>query len=122
MLSIESFGFKNGVPREADLMFDVRFLPNPYFIPHLKEKNGLDAEVVEYIRGLPESLEFLDHLTNFLRYLIPKYVAEGKAYLTICIGCTGGQHRSVVMAVELAAAIKDLGYAINVKHRSLERG
>lgn len=125
VVSVESFGFKHGIPREADLVFDVRFLPNPHFQPTMREQTGLDTEVRDFVRAAPEAQELLTHLDGFLRYLVPKYASEGKAYLTICIGCTGGRHRSVVIANELAEnlgkSLKAMSYSISVRHRDLDR-
>ena len=98
MLTFESFGFKHGVPLDADLVFDCRFLPNPHFVAGLRSKTGRDKAVATYMRRYPATREFTQRLAGFLRYLVPHYVAEGKAYLTVAIGCTGGRHRSVYLA------------------------
>jgi len=121
VISVQSFGFKHGIPREADLVFDVRFLPNPYFHSELRGKTGIDPEVIDFVRGAVETEEFLGHLSRLLRYALPKYAKEGKSYLTICLGCTGGQHRSVVRADQLAASLRDLPYPIHVRHRDIDR-
>lgn len=121
VVSIVSFGFKHGTPRDADLQFDVRFLPNPHFVPELHGKTGRDPEVMEWVLGNPRTQELLEQLTSFLRYLVPRYIDEGKAYLTIGVGCTGGKHRSVVIANELATALKDPRFSLSVLHRDLER-
>ena len=102
LVSCLSFGFKNGVPLDADMVFDVRFLPNPHFVPEFRKKTGLDPRVAAYVRGFPQTREFLDRVTKLMLYLLPHYVEEGKSYLTVAFGCTGGQHRSVMMAEEIA--------------------
>ncbi len=119
-LNIVSFGYKYGVPLDADLVFDVRFLPNPYFERKLRHKNGNDPEVEEFLMSHSVTGEFLERLSSFVAYLIPQYAAEGKSYLTIAIGCTGGHHRSVMAANVLARQIKDLGHAAKVTHRDVE--
>ena len=113
-----SFGFKHGIPQDADLVFDVRFLPNPFYIEELKQKTGLDKEVQDYVMGFAEAHEFLDKLTDMIRFLIPNYVKEGKYQLVIAIGCTGGQHRSVTLANGLYQRLKDQGdYGLTLRHR-----
>ena len=102
LLNVISFGFKHGIPYDADMIFDVRFLPNPHFIESLKNLNGRDSEVLNFIMENKESTEFIEKLTEFLEYLIPNYEREGKSYLTIAIGCTGGKHRSVAIADKIA--------------------
>ncbi len=109
MVNILSFGFKNGIPQDADLVFDVRFLPNPFYIDELKHKTGLDREVQDYVMGFPEANAFLDKLSDMVQFLIPNYIKEGKYQLVIGIGCTGGQHRSVTLAGELFGRLKDKG-------------
>ena len=121
VVSVISFGFKYGIPYDSDLLFDVRFLPNPYFVADLKAKTGCDPAVVEFVRQSPETSDFLKRLTDFVTYLVPRYIAEGKSYLTIAVGCTGGKHRSVVVANELAAAIASPRRHVTVSHRDLER-
>ena len=116
-----SFGYKKGVPLEADLMFDVRFLPNPYFIPRLRDGSGKDKRVARYLGSCPESGEFIRRTGNLLKYLLPKYIREGKRYLTVAIGCTGGRHRSVYVAEELAKALKDTTRSIHVHHRDINQ-
>ena len=101
MLTFESFGFKHGVPLDADLVFDCRFLPNPHFVPACARKTGRDKAVVTYMQKYPATREFTQRLAGFLRYVVPHYVTEGKAYLTVAIGCTGGRHRSVYLAESL---------------------
>lgn len=102
LVNILSFGYKHGHPYDADMVFDVRFLPNPYFVEELKELNGLDDEIVKFVMGREDTNEYIRKLTEFLEFLIPKYEKEGKSYLTIAIGCTGGKHRSVVIAGKLS--------------------
>ncbi|NOX25050.1 MAG: RNase adapter RapZ [Deltaproteobacteria bacterium] len=118
-IGILSFGFKYGPPVEADLLFDVRFLANPYFVAELKERSGLEPEVAGYVLQNASALEFIERLTAFLRFLIPRYEAEGKTYLTIGIGCTGGHHRSVAVARRLADLLRLEGHNISVTHRDL---
>lgn len=123
MISILSFGFKNGIPADADLVFDVRFLPNPFYIDELKHKTGNDREVQEYVMGFPEASIFLEKLTGMLDFLIPNYIKEGKHQLVIGIGCTGGKHRSVTLANELYAGMKDHGnYGVKLYHRDIKQG
>jgi UPF0042 nucleotide-binding protein len=118
MVNIMSFGFKYGIPPEADLVFDVRFLPNPFYIDELKHKTGLDKEVQDYVMGFEEANIFMDKLVDMLQFLIPNYVKEGKYQLVIAIGCTGGQHRSVTLAGELFNRLKDKGdYGLTLRHR-----
>ncbi len=123
MINVMSFGFKNGIPIDADLVFDVRFLPNPFYIDELKHKTGEDIEVQEYVMQFPEAGEFRDKLKDMIEFLIPNYVKEGKHSLVIAIGCTGGKHRSVTLANELYQALKDKGnYGIKVYHRDIGNG
>ena len=118
MVTILSFGFKNGIPADADLVFDVRFLPNPFYIDELKQKTGNDKEVQDYVMNFPEASEFLDKLVGMLNFLIPNYIREGKYQLVIGIGCTGGKHRSVTLANELYRQLKDHGnYGLKLYHR-----
>jgi UPF0042 nucleotide-binding protein len=121
LISCLSFGFKNGVPLDADLVFDVRFLPNPHFVPEFREKTGLDPKVAGYVKGFPQTGEFLDKVTDLMLYLMPHYVKEGKSYLTIGFGCTGGQHRSVMMAEEIAKRLSKAGYVAKSVHRDMPR-
>ena len=116
-----SFGFKHGIPAEADLVFDVRFLPNPYYVAELRSLTGLDAGVRDYALASPQSQELLQKLVAFVTYLLPRYVEEGKASLTIAVGCTGGHHRSVAVAHALADAIGKLNYPVSESHRDLGR-
>ena len=120
MVNIISFGFKNGIPVDADLVFDVRFLPNPFYVDELKTKTGNDKEVQEYVMSFEESGEFLDKLVDMIKFLIPCYVKEGKYQLLIAIGCTGGKHRSVTLANALYDNLKDKGnYGVNIIHRDV---
>jgi RNase adapter protein RapZ len=112
-----SFGYKNGVPLESDLLFDVRFLPNPFFVAELRMLSGRHRAVAKYLRSFPETKEFLARVKDFLKFLVPQYVKEGKAYLTVGIGCTGGRHRSVFAVEELARQLKIRGVTIKVRHR-----
>jgi len=121
LVSCLSFGFKNGVPLDADMVFDVRFLPNPHFVPEFRKKTGLDPKVAGYVRSFPQSREFLDRVTKLMLYLLPHYVNEGKSYLTVAFGCTGGQHRSVMMAEELAQRLRKAGYEVKALHRDIVR-
>ena len=121
MITLLSFGFKYGIPVDADLVFDVRFLPNPFYIEELKHKTGNDKEVQDYVLQFNEAKLFLDKLTDMLQFLVPNYVKEGKYQLVIAIGCTGGQHRSVTLANELYARMKDQGnYGIKLFHREVK--
>ena len=121
LVSCLSFGFKNGVPLDADMVFDVRFLPNPHFIPEFRDKTGLDPKVAGYVNGFPQTGEFLDKVTSLMLYLMPHYVKEGKSYLTVAFGCTGGQHRSVMMAEEMAKRLSKAGYEVKAVHRDMPR-
>jgi len=121
VVNIVSFGFRFGLPNSAELLFDVRFLPNPYFEERLRERSGHDAEVAEYVLGNDVGEGAFTRLRDLCRYLLPLYDQEGKAYLTIGIGCTGGRHRSVVIAEALAAALCEGGRELNVEHRDVER-
>lgn len=123
MVTILSFGFKNGIPADADLVFDVRFLPNPFYIDELKHKTGNDSEVQDYVMSFPEASVFLDKLTDMLDFLIPNYIKEGKHQLVIGIGCTGGKHRSVTLANELYAKMKNhKNYGVKLYHRDIRQG
>jgi UPF0042 nucleotide-binding protein len=121
LVSCLSFGFKNGVPLDADLVFDVRFLPNPHFVAEFRRKTGRDRKVAAYIKGFPQTGEFLDRVTGLMLYLLPHYVEEGKSYLTVAFGCTGGQHRSVMMAEEMGKRLKKAGYQVKALHRDIPR-
>lgn len=122
-ITVLSFGFKYGIPGDADLVFDVRFLPNPYYIEELRPMSGNDREVREYVMSNDKAEEFLDKLVDMIRFLIPNYIAEGKTQLVIAVGCTGGKHRSVTLANELYEALqKDEGdYGIKIEHRDIEK-
>ena len=123
MVRILSFGFKHGIPADADLVFDVRFLPNPFYIDDLKHKTGNDAEVQDYVMSFPEAHIFIEKLTDMIGFLIPNYIKEGKYQLVIGIGCTGGKHRSVTLANRLHERMKDKGgYGINISHRDIGQG
>jgi RNase adapter protein RapZ len=119
--NVVSFGYKHGVPVDVDLLFDCRFLPNPHWVESLRPLPGTDAEVRRFVLGQPEAAPFLEQLEAMLTLLLPAYVREGKAYLSIGIGCTGGRHRSVVMANEIAAIIERFGFDARVHHRDLDR-
>jgi UPF0042 nucleotide-binding protein len=121
LVSCLSFGFKNGVPLDADMVFDVRFLPNPHFVPEFRKLTGLDPKVAGYVRGFAQTKEFLDRVTELMLYLLPHYVNEGKSYLTVAFGCTGGQHRSVMMAEEIWKRLKKAGYQVKALHRDIVR-
>jgi UPF0042 nucleotide-binding protein len=120
-LSLVSFGFKHGIPLDADLLFDVRFLPNPHFVPHLRALDGRDAAAEEFVLGQPESRGFLVRLEELVRFLLPLYEREGKTYLTIAIGCTGGRHRSVTLVETLRRSLTAAGIVPTVRHRDLGR-
>ena len=120
MVTVMSFGFKHGIPADADLVFDVRFLPNPFYIDEMKRKTGNDKEVQDYVMSFKEAEEFLEKLVDMIRFLMPNYVKEGKYRLVIAIGCTGGKHRSVTLANELYKRLKDEGkYGIKLDHRDV---
>ncbi len=120
MIHVISFGFKNGIPSDADLVFDVRFLPNPFYIEELKHMTGNDAPVRDYVMGFEQSGQFLDKLSDLLQFLIPHYVTEGKYQLVVAIGCTGGQHRSVTLANALYERLRDKGnYGLAITHRDV---
>ncbi len=120
LISVISFGYKNGIPLEADLVMDVRFLKNPYYVAALREKNGLDKEVQEYILKSPYTKTFIKKFTDMIIYLLPKYIKEGKSYLTIAVGCSGGKHRSVFMAHHLALALQKKGFNCIETHRDID--
>ncbi len=117
LVSCVSFGFRKGVPEDADLVFDVRFLPNPHFVPEFRPLTGRDPRVAKYIRSFPQTREFIDRISDLLVYLLPHYVHEGKSYLTIAFGCTGGQHRSVMIAEDVGIRLRRAGYRVKVLHR-----
>ena len=118
-ISVLSFGFKYGIPMDADIVWDVRFLPNPFYIENLRHKSGSVAEVAEYISEKPVTQEFLKRLDNLVEFLIPQYVKEGKSQLVIAVGCTGGMHRSVFIAKHIFDLISSNGYTANLEHRDL---
>lgn len=121
-ISVLSFGFKYGIPNDADLVFDVRFLANPYYVPELKAKTGNDEEVKRFVLALPQTGVFLDKITDLLMFLIPNYITEGKTQLVIAVGCTGGKHRSVTLANELAERLESSDYSVKAEHRDVEKG
>jgi UPF0042 nucleotide-binding protein len=120
LISVTSFGYRNGVPPDSDLVFDVRFLPNPNYIPRFKNQSGKNPAVAHYIRSFPQTVEFIQRITDLLTYLLPHYIREGKSYLTIAFGCTGGQHRSVMMAEEIRKNLTGAGFTAKVNHRDIE--
>ena len=120
-VSVLSFGFKHGIPLEADLVFDVRFLPNPYYIPELRNKTGLDEDVHQFVFQYQATKDFMDKLEDLINFTLPQYVEEGKTELVIAVGCTGGRHRSVAVASELAAFITKRGYTVVLDHRDMNR-
>jgi len=117
LVSCVSFGFRHGVPEDSDLVFDVRFLPNPHFVPEFRPLTGRDPRVAKYIRSFPQTREFISRISDLLVYLLPHYIHEGKSYLTIAFGCTGGQHRSVMIAEEVGKHLRRGGYRVKVVHR-----
>jgi UPF0042 nucleotide-binding protein len=119
VITLVTFGYKYGMPYDLDLMFDLRFLPNPHFVPELREYTGEDQRVREYVTARPDSAEFIARLEEFLAFLLPRYRREGKSYLTIGFGCTGGRHRSVAVALTVAERLRESGYEVNVKHRDI---
>lgn len=118
-IGLTSFGFRNGLPVDADLVFDVRFLPNPNYVAALRAHNGRERKVADYIRSFPQTREFVERIRDLLAYLIPHYMKEGKSYLNIAVGCTGGRHRSVYIAETLRRELRRLGFAAEVTHRDL---
>lgn len=118
---VVSFGFKFGAPRDADMVLDVRFLPNPFFLPHLRGLDGRSAEVVQFFSAQPDYREFIRLTEEMLAFVMPRFVAEGKSYLTLAVGCTGGRHRSVAIAERLARFMTQAGYGASVSHRDVER-
>jgi RNase adapter protein RapZ len=121
LVSVVSFGFRNGVPEDADLVFDVRFLPNPHFVPEFRPYTGRHPKVAKYIRSFPQTQEFIHRISDLLIYLLPHYIHEGKSYLTIAFGCTGGQHRSVMIAEDVGKRLRQAGYGVKVAHRDCPR-
>lgn len=121
MIYVTSFGYRHGVPGDSDLVFDVRFLPNPNYIPEFKHLTGRHPGVARYIRSFPQTVEFIQRIGDLLTYLLPHYIREGKSYLTIAFGCTGGHHRSVMMAEEIRKRLRKAGYRVKGTHRDLAR-
>jgi UPF0042 nucleotide-binding protein len=121
LVSCVSFGYRHGVPDDADLVFDVRFLPNPHFVPQFRPYTGRHPKVAKYIRSFPQTQEFINRISDLLVYLLPHYVKEGKSYLTIGFGCTGGQHRSVMIAEDVGKRLRKSGYEVKVIHRDSPR-
>lgn len=118
---VTSFGYRHGVPADSDLVFDVRFLPNPNYIPEYKHLTGRNSKVAKFVRSFPQTGEFMDRVADLLRFLMPHYIEEGKSYLTISFGCTGGHHRSVMIAEEIAKRLKKASYAAKVVHRDISK-
>jgi UPF0042 nucleotide-binding protein len=121
LIQVNSFGFRNGVPHDSDLVFDVRFLPNPNFIPEFKKLSGRHPSVARYIRSFPQTTEFINRISDLLIYLLPHYIREGKSYLTISFGCTGGRHRSVFIANEIRKRLMKAGFAAKETHRDISK-
>jgi UPF0042 nucleotide-binding protein len=119
MIYVTSFGYRQGVPADSDLVFDVRFLPNPNYIPQFKKLSGRHPSVARYIRSFPQTAEFIERISQLLVYLLPHYIHEGKSYLTIAFGCTGGQHRSVMIADEIRRRLTRAGYKVKATHRDI---
>jgi len=120
-VSVMSFGFRHGVPTDADLVFDVRFLPNPNYVPELRAKTGRHPAVARFIRSYPQTGEFIERVSELLRYLLPHYIAEGKRYLTVAFGCTGGHHRSVMIADDVRSRLVKAGYSVRGSHRDIKK-
>ena len=120
-ITLMSFGFKYGLPPESDLVFDVRFLPNPYFVEGMRERTGLQDDVRDYVLGQPETGQFLGIFRQTADFLLPLYEREGKAYLTVGIGCTGGRHRSVAVTEALASRLRGRGWDVSIAHRDVEK-
>ena len=122
VVTVLSFGYKHGLPVDADLAFDVRCLPNPHFVPTLRKRTGLDRAVVAFMERDESAREFMNRLEDYVKYVVPHYIAEGKSYLTVAIGCTGGRHRSVMIAERLKKALANIpGVAVRVRHRDVRR-
>ena len=122
LIYVTSFGYRKGIPPDSDLVFDVRFLPNPNYIPRFKNLTGRHPGVARYIRSFPQTVEFIKRITDLLKYLLPHYIREGKSYLTISFGCTGGQHRSVMMADQIRKNLVGAGFKAKVSHRDIVSG
>jgi len=118
-ISVTSFGFRHGVPDTVDLLFDVRFLPNPNYLPQFRHLTGTNPAVADYIRSFPQTTEFIQRISDLLVYLIPHYIREGKSYLTVAFGCTGGHHRSVMIAEEIARSLRAQHFVVNTQHRDI---
>jgi UPF0042 nucleotide-binding protein len=121
LVSCVSFGFRNGLPEDSDLVYDVRFLPNPHFVPQFRPLTGRDPRVAKYIRSFPQTKEFISRTVSDLLFLLPLYIHEGKNYLTIAFGCTGGQHRSVMIAEDVAKHLRQGGYRVKILHRDIPK-
>jgi UPF0042 nucleotide-binding protein len=121
MVYVTSFGYRHGVPTDSDLVFDVRFLPNPNYIAQFKKLSGRHPSVARYIRSFPQTTEFIERITQLLVYLLPHYIREGKSYLTIAFGCTGGRHRSVMMTDEIRRRLTQFGFRVKATHRDIEK-
>ena len=122
MVNVTSFGYRHGVPADSDLVFDVRFLPNPNYIPEFNKKTGKHSGVARYIRSVPQTIEFIERISQLLIYLLPHYINEGKSYLTIAFGCTGGHHRSVMIASDIRKRLQKAGYKVKETHRDIQKG
>src|SRR6202040_1512005 len=122
LVQLNSFGYRHGVPADSDLVFDVRFLPNPNYIPAFKKLSGRNPQVARYIRSFPQTTEFIQRISDLLIYLLPHYIREGKSYLTIAFGCTGGHHRSVMIASEIRKHLATAGYKVKETHRDISKG
>ncbi len=121
LVQVTSFGYRHGVPADSDLVFDVRFLPNPNYIPAFKHLSGKHPSVARYIRSFPQSMEFIERISDLLIYLLPHYIREGKSYLTISFGCTGGKHRSVLIANEIRKRLNSAGFRVKETHRDVKK-
>jgi len=122
LVYVTSFGYRYGVPADSDLVFDVRFLPNPNYIPQFKKLSGRHPRVARYIRSFPQTVEFIERISDLLIYLLPHYIREGKSYLTIAFGCTGGRHRSVMIADEIRKRLARQGFRVKATHRDIDKG
>jgi UPF0042 nucleotide-binding protein len=121
-IGVTSFGYRHGVPNDSDLVFDVRFLPNPNYILEFKKLTGRHPAVARYIRSFPQTTEFIERISELLLYLLPHYIREGKSYLTIAFGCTGGHHRSVMIASDISKRLVRAGYKVKQTHRDIQKG
>jgi UPF0042 nucleotide-binding protein len=121
LISVLSFGYKHGLPQDADMVFDVRFLPNPYFVQGLRDKTGRDREVAEYLEKIEEYRQFCSKVEDLLSFLLPQYVREGKTYLTVAFGCTGGRHRSVALSEQVGTALQSQGLSVRIAHRDVSK-